>query len=1004
MNGKRCLIKDKVVADVMKSARLNPFPPLKIREAIKLYFGKNLLLISLLLLSPISIFAQYSHIVQPKETLYTIAQKYSLNHLTLAQTNQLDNEYTLEKGQVIFLKRKASRLTFHTVRRGDTLYAIAKSYNYPLEQLATINSLNNEYNLEKGQKIYFDQKYLPPKKKKRYVPPKIEIESTKPIITGRKPQKEVEKKQSLVKSQTKPTVKKPIKVEPIKQLSVSKPLNKKPEVARVKTDILTPQSTQEFVKLIRQAKKEVISGARFILGKKQLKILSLQQSLNLGLEKSLSIQQQKEQLFAAKHALSASEAQLDPSLNLALTYSRSRQFSRSEFFTRERQVQTDTYIVPDALDRFEQDLKDDFQKRLVASGLSGEQAEVVVNDVFASQAWQQIYGADKEPVAGSFRFEVEQILRNEVFGSDPGLLTQDIFERTITPAYESFVQEIQDADIFPDFYNENSFNSAYFGQRNGNERLDDSSSFLYDIEGAALSSAVVYDKTTVFDDEVLEIEGIEIPTIIIDNAIVGGDGNCIARDGKVFIRNEDNSKWIAADPADDLAYIKSFCGYSRSNYRREEFASTDSPYVESYDLDLELAKDFWWGSQLKINAATHKARPGYNLGNLYSALSVDSPFCLGDDDPTCLPGTFRWYSTLKLELNTPLPYSKNFGSDGNRAAVDIQLSESNLVAQDDALKQTNNMVLANISSAYWALTKALGEVQIAQKQIDILAKMKENISRQYQQREVTEYNYNQILTSYENALNQNELAWNNYLLASNLLAEQLNLAPELVLVPDLSEQHLIESFQPIAVSEAFDYALEFHPQRLFLKQKLFDKGLELRFYQNQNKPDITLGLVQQYNQDNTVMGYDSFSDSMSNLFNPDVKDFYIGLNYSYPIGNRANKAALSKARIAKQQAQSALDNNDLELKINIRDSINNLNNALARFELSSQQLKVSKESFAKVEQYSEQKQASEFERLQSLQTLLSAQQNYIDNFVDRHLALNQLKAAKGEYACYNQSC
>jgi outer membrane protein TolC/LysM repeat protein len=1018
MNGKGCLNENTLNVGVHSSAKLF-FEILFIFITLLLNWHYKKLthcILVLAILLPVTLYAQYSHIVQPKESLYAIAKKYALNPLILAQNNDLDNNYNLQNGQIIFLTRKVSYLTYHTVRKGDNLQKIAKSYQYPLKKLAKINSLNSPYKLEKGQNIYFNAKHIPKLKKitqQTKKQQKIKVVKADKPSTITKTQQLIKKNTFLAKKNV--ALKKSNKKEYDKimdeLLEAEDILNENKKIttkvkqfSKINTDLLAPASTQQFVQLIGQAKNETLSGARFILGKKQLKVISLQDSLNMGLEQNLSIQQQQEQAQLAEHALSASKARLDPKLNLALTYSRSKQFARSEFFTREYQVQTDSYIVPDALDRFEQELQADFLQRLITNGISEEQAKIISDNVFSSLAWQDIYGADKDPVAGSFRFEVEQILRNEVFGGDPGLLTQGIFEQSITPAYNQFVQQIQTAEIFPDFYNESSFNQAYFGERNDGQRLDDSSSFLYDIEGSALSSAVVYDKTTVFDDEVEEIDGIEIPTIVIDNAIVGGDGNCIAKDGKVFIRNEQNDKWIAADPENDLAYIKSFCGYSRSNYRREEFASTDSKYVESYDLDLELEKSFWWGSQLKLNAATHKARPGYSLGNLYGRLSANSPFCSGDSDPSCLPGIFNWYSSLKLELNTPLPYAKNFGSEGNRMAVDIQLSESSLSAKKELIRQSNNTVLASISKAYWLLAKALGEIQIAQKQINILTEMKKKIIHQYQQYEVTEYNYNQVLASYENSLNQNELAWHNYLLASNQLAEQLNLAPELILIPDIREMHLQKAFLLPDSAEVIDYAMQFHPKRLVLQKQLFDKGLELRFYQNQNKPDLSLGLTQQYNQDSTVMGYNSFFESIGNLFRPDIKDFFIGINYSYPLGKRANKAAISKARLAKKQAQLALENNDLEIKVKIADSINNLDNTLQRFQFSSEQLQFAKESYEKVEQYNQQQQANDFERLQSLQTLLLAQQNYIENFIDRHLALNQLKAAKGEYACYKQNC
>ncbi len=102
-----------------------------------------------------------SYIVQAGETLSDIAVRFDTTVAILADLNELDNPGRIYVGQVLQVLRRgeASQPTptptptpvLHTVRFGDTLYAIALSYGVNVYAIAELNNLVNVHDLAIGQ-------------------------------------------------------------------------------------------------------------------------------------------------------------------------------------------------------------------------------------------------------------------------------------------------------------------------------------------------------------------------------------------------------------------------------------------------------------------------------------------------------------------------------------------------------------------------------------------------------------------------------------------------------------------------------------------------------------------------------------------------------------------------------------------------------------------------------------------------------------------------------------
>ena len=108
--------------------------------------------------------------VSSGDTIYSIAWKYELDPFELARWNNIDSPYRIYPGQRLKMrpgattgtpqsssagsrKKQEHRPDAITVRKGDTLYGLAKEYDVSATRLASINKLKSPYVIKPGQKL-----------------------------------------------------------------------------------------------------------------------------------------------------------------------------------------------------------------------------------------------------------------------------------------------------------------------------------------------------------------------------------------------------------------------------------------------------------------------------------------------------------------------------------------------------------------------------------------------------------------------------------------------------------------------------------------------------------------------------------------------------------------------------------------------------------------------------------------------------------------------------------
>jgi len=103
-----------------------------------------------------------SHTVRRGESIYTIARRYRYSVKQLARWNGLKYPYKLKSGRRLRVaplsksrRRSSNRKSknSHIVRRGENIYQIARRYRYSVKRLARWNGLKYPYRLKAGRRL-----------------------------------------------------------------------------------------------------------------------------------------------------------------------------------------------------------------------------------------------------------------------------------------------------------------------------------------------------------------------------------------------------------------------------------------------------------------------------------------------------------------------------------------------------------------------------------------------------------------------------------------------------------------------------------------------------------------------------------------------------------------------------------------------------------------------------------------------------------------------------------
>lgn len=94
------------------------------------------------------------YLIQHNDTIESIAKKFFTDERTILELNNIPfADYIQEGREIIVPVKKEKYFEFYTIKKGDTLYQIAKKYNINPDLLSTINGINKEDYIYPNQEI-----------------------------------------------------------------------------------------------------------------------------------------------------------------------------------------------------------------------------------------------------------------------------------------------------------------------------------------------------------------------------------------------------------------------------------------------------------------------------------------------------------------------------------------------------------------------------------------------------------------------------------------------------------------------------------------------------------------------------------------------------------------------------------------------------------------------------------------------------------------------------------
>ncbi|NMA95606.1 MAG: LysM peptidoglycan-binding domain-containing protein [Clostridiales bacterium] len=100
----------------------------------------------------------FHYIVLPGDTLYKISQQFDVPLRELIRVNNIAEPYTIYPGQEILIPKATppeppAGTKIYTVKKGDTLFSIAQTFNVTVDDIVKLNNLTNPELIYPGQKL-----------------------------------------------------------------------------------------------------------------------------------------------------------------------------------------------------------------------------------------------------------------------------------------------------------------------------------------------------------------------------------------------------------------------------------------------------------------------------------------------------------------------------------------------------------------------------------------------------------------------------------------------------------------------------------------------------------------------------------------------------------------------------------------------------------------------------------------------------------------------------------
>ena len=406
---------------------------------------------------------------------------------------------------------------------------------------------------------------------------------------------------------------------------------------------------------------------------------------------------------------------------------------------------------------------------------------------------------------------------------------------------------------------------------------------------------------------------------------------------------------------------------------------------ETLTLGAGLGKVLSWGGRFDVTFESIN-RDTYFINNpsLYFG-SANPPLNLVGFGSYDRP----WVSSLIAAIEMPLPGTADFGGN-SPAALARTLAGTDRKAAAAAFDSLKADTLLQAESLYWQVLGAALGLEAALQNENAAQALLESTNRLYDNRSANNYDQSQARLARTNAAQQVQTQWSFYLSASDALAAFLNLPDDAVVLPTGFSDELS---RPLASRRAsLD---ESHPALRAAAARRDAASVSQVAASANTAPAVSANAGIEFRQSNAVFGYESFGDSATSVFDPDVRTQRVGLSFSRPLGNRARQAAATAADAQLRAADLQLQATRAQVQAGVPAAEARLRAAVSSLEFANEAVRYAEEVWEKAQLQQRSRQIREFELATQLSNLLTARLSQLQAMTTVRQAETALALAEG---------
>ena len=353
-----------------------------------------------------------------------------------------------------------------------------------------------------------------------------------------------------------------------------------------------------------------------------------------------------------------------------------------------------------------------------------------------------------------------------------------------------------------------------------------------------------------------------------------------------------------------------------------------------------------------------------------------------------------WPSNFVVQLQQPL--LRGFGLDVNRAQINISKVQYQ-ISYETFIQQVRDTLL-NVEQSYWQLVRTRRQVAIVSESVA------QNLITYQNMVERLEHDATQV--EVENSRSQWQSSYVSYLESVKLVRDAEDQLKNFLNDPALKlsqEIEIVPTDAPVAAPTVLDHfaevrtALESRSEIRQAKQQIDSTRINTMLTKNAILPQLNVSF--QYE----VQGLgDSADHSFDNLTTNRFISYTLGVNFTYPLGERRARAQYKRARLQESQAVVALNQVTDAVVVEVNNSIRTL---MVRYDQIPPSLEAVRASWQNLRALQARTQRIDPSYLQTelsaVGQLANTRSTLLQVLTDYSVGIVQLEKAKGTLLEYN---